>query len=205
MFGSVQQAYDLGAAGVGATIYFGSDESTRQIQEVAERLRGGPRARHVHGAVVLPAQQRASRRTASTTTCRADLTGQANHLGVTIEADIIKQKLPKNNGGYNALSGYGKTSQLVYDELTTDHPIDLSRWQVVNCYMGRIGLINCGGESKGASDLADAVQHRRHQQAGRRPGPHLGPQGLPAADGRGRRAAPRDPGRLPRPDAITIA
>ena len=88
----------------------------------------------------------------------ADLTGQANHLGVTIEADIIKQKLPENNGGYNALEGYGKTNKLVYDELTTDHPIDLSRWQVANCYMGRIGLINSGGESKGACDLAEAVR-----------------------------------------------
>ena len=93
----------------------------------------------------------------------ADLTGQANHLGVTIEADIIKQKLPENNGGYNALSelgtsSYGKTNQLVYDKLTTDHPIDLARWQVVNCYMGRIGLINSGGESKGAGDLAAAVK-----------------------------------------------
>ena len=88
----------------------------------------------------------------------ADLTGQANHLGVTIEADIIKQKLPENNGGYNAFSGYGKTSKLVYDELTTDHPIDLCRWQVANCYMGRIGLINSGGESKGAGDLAAAVR-----------------------------------------------
>ncbi len=88
----------------------------------------------------------------------ADLTGQANHLGVTIEADIIKQKLPTNNGGYNALSGFGKTSPLVYGDLVTDNPIDLARWQVANCYMGRIGLINSGGESKGASDLADAVR-----------------------------------------------
>ncbi|MCU0622098.1 MAG: hypothetical protein MUC69_11425, partial [Gemmatimonadales bacterium] len=88
----------------------------------------------------------------------ADLTGQANHLGVTIEADIIKQKMPENNGGYNAFSGYGKTSKLVYEQLTTDHPIDLTRWQVANCYMGRIGLINSGGESKGAGDLAAAVR-----------------------------------------------
>ena len=88
----------------------------------------------------------------------ADLTGQANHIGVTIEADIIKQKQPEVNGGYNAISGYGKTSKLVYDELTTDNPIDLTRWQVANCYMGRVGLINSGGESKGASDLADAVR-----------------------------------------------
>jgi class I fructose-bisphosphate aldolase len=88
----------------------------------------------------------------------ADLTGQANHLGVTIEADIIKQKLPENNGGYNAFSGYGKTSKLVYEQLTSDHPIDLCRWQVANCYMGRIGLINSGGESQGAADLAAAVK-----------------------------------------------
>jgi class I fructose-bisphosphate aldolase len=88
----------------------------------------------------------------------ADLTSQANHIGVTIEADIIKQKLPENNGGYNALSGYGKTSPLVYDELTTDHPIDLTRWQVANCYMGRIGLTNSGGESKGATDTATAAK-----------------------------------------------
>jgi class I fructose-bisphosphate aldolase len=87
----------------------------------------------------------------------ADLTAQANHLGVTIEADIIKQKLPTNNGGYNAIPGYGKTSKLVYSDLVTDHPVDLARWQVANCYMGRIGLINSGGESKGASDLAEAV------------------------------------------------
>ena len=88
----------------------------------------------------------------------ADLTGQANHLGVTIEADIIKQKLPENNGGYNALANFGKTTKLVYSELTTDHPIDLARWQVANCYMGRIGLINSGGASSGASDLAEAVR-----------------------------------------------
>src|SRR5581483_9072116 len=87
----------------------------------------------------------------------ADLTGQANHLGVTIEADIIKQKLPANNGGFNAFKGYGKTNKLVYEELTTDHPIDLTRWQVANCYMGRAGLINSGGESKGATDLVEAV------------------------------------------------
>ena len=130
----------------------------------------------------------------------ADLTGQANHLGVTIEADIIKQKLPENNGGYNALNSkenpYGKIDKRVYTELTTDHPIDLCRYQVANCYMGRAGLINSGGAS-GENDFAEAVQHRGHQQARRRHGPHLRPQGLPAADGRGREAAERDPGRLP--------
>ena len=155
---SVEQAYDLGAAGVGATIYFGSDEATRQIQEVSEAFAAGPRARHVHRAVVLPAQHATSRSDGIDYHVAADLTGQANHLGVTIEADIIKQKLPENNGGYNALEGYGKTSKLVYDELTTDHPIDLTRWQVANCYMGRIGLINSGGASTGASDLAEAVR-----------------------------------------------
>ena len=158
MFGSVEQAADLGAAGVGATIYFGSDESTRQIQEVSEAFAEAHRLGHVHRAVVLPAQHARSRWTTSTTTLAADLTGQANHLGVTIEADIIKQKLPENNGGYNALEGYGKTVKLVYDTLTTDHPIDLTRWQVANCYMGRIGLINSGGASSGESDLAEAVR-----------------------------------------------
>ena len=128
----------------------------------------------------------------------ADLTGQANHLGVTIEADIIKQKLPENNGGYNAFEGYGKTNKLVYDELTTDHPIDLSRWQVANCYMGRIGLINTGGESKGAGDLAEAVRTAVINKRAGGIGPDLGPQGVPAPDGRGRRAAQRHPGRLPR-------
>ena len=127
----------------------------------------------------------------------ADLTGQANHLGVTIEADIIKQKLPEKNGGYKAIPSFGKTHDLVYDELTTDHPIDLCRWQVANCYMGRVGLINSGGASSGASDLAEAVQHRRHQQARRRHRADQRPQGLPASDGRGRRAAQRHPGRLP--------
>ncbi len=127
----------------------------------------------------------------------ADLTGQANHLGVTIEADIIKQKLPENNGGYNALANYGKTSKLVYSELTTDNPIDLTRWQVANCYMGKIGLINSGGASSGASDLAEAV---RTAVINKRAGRHRSDQrsqGLPAAHRRGRRAAQRHPGRLP--------
>ena len=157
MFASVDQAFDLGAAGVGATIYFGSPESHRQIIEVSEAFHRAPELGMFtvlwcylrnNGFKVDGVDYHAS----------ADLTAQANHLGVTIEADIIKQKLPTNNGGYNALPGFGKTSKLVYDELTTDHPIDLARWQVVNCYMGRIGLINSGGESKGASDLAEAVR-----------------------------------------------
>jgi class I fructose-bisphosphate aldolase len=156
MFGSVKQAYDLGAAGVGATIYFGSDESTRQLQEVSEAFAEA----HDYGMfTVLWCYLRNNGFNVDGVDYHtsADLTGQANHLGVTIGADIIKQKLPTNNGGYNALSGYGKTSKLVYSQLTTDHPIDLARWQVANCYLGRIGLINSGGESKGASDLAEAV------------------------------------------------
>ena len=156
MFGSVEQAYDLGAAGVGATIYFGSEESTRQIQEVAEAFH---RAHECGMFTVLWCYLRNSDFKVDGTDyhAAADLTAQANHLGVTIEADIIKQKLPENNGGYTAL-GFGKTHPLVYDELTTDHPIDLTRWQVANCYMGRIGLINSGGASSGASDLAEAVR-----------------------------------------------
>ena len=156
MFGSVDQAFDLGAAGVGATIYFGSEEATRQIQEVAEAFH---RAHELGMFTVLWCYLRNSGFKVDGTDyhAAADLTAQANHIGVTIEADIIKQKLPENNGGYNAL-GFGKTHKLVYDELTTDHPIDVTRWQVANCYMGRIGLINSGGASSGASDLAEAVR-----------------------------------------------
>ena len=119
----------------------------------------------------------------------ADLTGQANHMGVTIEADIIKQKQPENNGGYTAI-GFGRTDPLVYDQLTTDNPIDLTRWQVVNCYAGRIGLINSGGESKGDSDLAQAVRTAVINKRAGGMGLIVGPQGLPAADGRGRRPDP---------------
>ncbi|MDE0237109.1 MAG: class I fructose-bisphosphate aldolase [bacterium] len=156
MFGSVEQAYDMGAAGVGATIYFGSEEATRQIQEVAEAFH---RAHELGMFTVLWCYLRNSDFKVDGTDyhAAADLTAQANHIGVTIEADIIKQKLPGNNGGYTAL-GFGKTHPLVYDELTTDHPIDLTRWQVANCYMGRIGLINSGGASSGAGDLAEAVR-----------------------------------------------
>ncbi|MGE3326411.1 MAG: class I fructose-bisphosphate aldolase [Acidimicrobiia bacterium] len=156
MFGSVKQAYDLGAAGIGATIYFGSDEATRQIQEVSAAFSEA----HEYGMFTVLwcyLRNNGFKVDGVDYHSSADLTGQANHIGVTIEADIIKQKLPTNNGGYNALSGYGKTSKLVYSDLTTDHPIDLARWQVANCYMGRIGLINSGGESKGASDMAEAV------------------------------------------------
>ncbi len=160
MFGTIEQAHDMGAVAVGATIYFGSEESTRQITEVAEAF---AYAHELGMATILWCYLRNSKfKTADGDMhAAADLTGQANHLGVTIQADIIKQKLPTNNGGYTALNkegSYGKTSKLVYEKLTTDNPIDLVRWQVANCYMGRCGLINSGGESKGASDLADAVR-----------------------------------------------
>ena len=155
MFGSVEQAWDLGAAGVGATVYFGSDNARRQIGEVSEAFA----AAHELGMfTVLWCYLRNSAFKAGGADyhAAADLTGQANHMGVTIEADIIKQKLPTNNGGYRAV-GFGKTHDLVYDQLTSDHPIDLCRYQVANCYMGRVGLINSGGASSGAGDLAEAV------------------------------------------------
>jgi class I fructose-bisphosphate aldolase len=157
MFGSVEEAYDLGAAGVGATIYFGSPESHRQIIEVAEAFHT---AHQLGMFTVLWCYLRNNAFKVDGVDYHdsADLTAQANHIGVTIEADIIKQKLPTKNGGYNALSGFGKTSKLVYGDLVAEHPIDYARWQVANCYMGRIGLINSGGESKGESDLADAVR-----------------------------------------------
>jgi len=150
----------MGAVAVGATIYFGSDESTRQITEVAEAF---AYAHEAGLATILWCYLRnpAFKTKEGDMHTAADLTGQANHLGVTIQADIIKQKLPERNGGYNALnmeSSYGKTDQRIYTELTSDNPIDLVRYQVANCYMGRCGLINSGGESKGASDLADAVR-----------------------------------------------
>ncbi|MCB0396734.1 MAG: class I fructose-bisphosphate aldolase [Flavobacteriales bacterium] len=156
MFGSVEDAWNMGAVAVGATIYFGSDESTRQIVEVAEAFE---RAHELGMATILWCYLRNSnfKKDGKDYHTAADLTGQANHLGVTIQADVIKQKLATNNGGYTALN-FGKTHAKVYDELTTDHPIDLCRYQVANCYMGRVGLINSGGESKGASDLADAVR-----------------------------------------------
>lgn len=155
MFGSVEDAWNLGAVAVGATIYFGSDESTRQIQEVAAAFE---RAHELGMATVLWCYLRNSgfKKDGVDYHTAADLTGQANHLGVTIQADIIKQKLATNNGGYKALN-FGKTHDKVYSELSSDHPIDLCRYQVANCYMGRSGLINSGGESKGASDLAEAV------------------------------------------------
>jgi len=157
MFGSVQQAYDLGASGVGATIYFGSDNATRQIQEVSAAFE---EAHSLGMFTVLWCYLRNSafNKDGVDYHSSADLTGQANHIGVTIEADIIKQKLPECNGGYNAFEKYGKTHKLVYSDLTTDHPIDLARYQVANCYMGRIGLINSGGASSGQTDLAEAVR-----------------------------------------------
>ena len=156
MFGTVEQAYDLGAAGVGATIYFGSAESNRQLVEVAEAF---ARAHELGMFTVLWCYTRSGDFTVDGVNYEvsADLTGQANHLGVTIEADIIKQKQPENNNGFGAV-GFGRTHERVYSELTTDHPIDLTRWQVVNCYMGRAGLINSGGASGGGNDLAQAVR-----------------------------------------------
>ncbi len=156
MFGSVQRAYDMGAVAVGATIYFGSDESTRQIIEVAQAF---DMAHELGMATILWCYLRnpAFKTSKVDYHVAADLTGQANHLGVTIQADVIKQKLPENNGGYNAVK-FGKTSPLVYEKLTSDHPIDLCRYQVLNCYSGRIGLINSGGASAGESDLAEAVR-----------------------------------------------
>jgi len=155
MFGNIKDAWNMGATAVGATIYFGSDESARQIVEVAKAF---DYAHELGMATVLWCYLRnpAFKTAEVDYHTAADLTGQANHLGVTIQADIIKQKLPSTNGGYNALK-FGKTHKLVYDKLTTDHPIDLTRYQVANCYMGRVGLINSGGESKGATDMAEAV------------------------------------------------
>jgi class I fructose-bisphosphate aldolase len=161
MFGSVEDAWNLGAVAVGATIYFGSDNSTRQIMEVAEAFE---RARDLGMATILWCYIRnnAFKKDGVDYHLSADLTGQANHLGVTIQADIIKQKLPENTGGYKALntggSSYGKLDEKIYTDLSSSHPIDLCRYQVLNCYNGRAGLISSGGESKGASDMADAVR-----------------------------------------------
>ena len=156
MFASVEQAWNMGAVAVGATIYFGSDESTRQIQEVSEAFH---HAHELGMATILWCYLRNSafKTKEKDFHVSADLTGQANHLGVTLEADIIKQKLPENNGGYTALS-FGKTSKDVYEKLTTEHPIDLTRYQVLSCYAGRAGLINSGGASSGDTDMAEAVR-----------------------------------------------
>ena len=155
-FGQVEQAFEMGAVAIGATIYFGSEESNRQIQETSEAFH---RAHELGMATVLWCYLRNSDfKQDKDYHAAADLTGQANHIGVTIQADIIKQKLPENNGGYRALKKFGKTHDKVYDELTSDHPIDLTRYQVANCYMGRAGLINSGGASAGESDLETAVR-----------------------------------------------
>src|SRR5215203_7486841 len=155
-FASIKQGFDMGAAGVGATIYFGSEESKRQIQEVAEMFQ------HAHELGMFTVLWCYLRNPAFKTKdvdyhLAADLTGQANHLGVTIEADIIKQKLPESNGGYNAIN-FGKTHKKVYSDLSSDHPIDLTRYQLLNCYMGRAGLINSGGASAGESDMKEAIK-----------------------------------------------
>lgn len=160
MFGTIDQAYDMGAAAVGATIYFGSDEASRQIIEVAQAF---AYAHELGMATVLWCYTRnnAFKVDGKDYHTAADLTGQANHLGVTIQADIIKQKLPDINGGFKALntgnSSYGKLDERIYTKLTSDHPIDLTRYQIANCYMGRAGLINSGGAS-GSNDFADAVK-----------------------------------------------
>lgn len=155
MFGTIRSAWNMGAVAVGATIYWGSAESARQLKEVAEAFEY---AHELGMTTILWCYLRNSSFKVDGVDYHtaADLTGQANHLGVTLQADIIKQKLPTNNGGYNATK-HGKTHKLVYDKLTTDHPIDLTRYQVLNCYNGRVGLINSGGESKGESDLVEAV------------------------------------------------
>ena len=158
MFGTVQEAYDMGARAVGATIYFGSQESGRQIVEVSQAFAEAHRL-GMFTVLWCYLRNKAFKKDKDYHVA-ADLTGQANHLGVTIEADLIKQKLPENNGGFKAMSAessYGKTDERVYTELTTDHPIDLCRYQVANCYMGRIGLINSGGAS-GENDLQQAVK-----------------------------------------------
>jgi len=156
MFGTIRDAWNMGAVAVGATIYFGSEESKRQIVEVAEAFE---HAHELGMATILWCYTRNNdfKKDGVDYHTSADLTGQANHLGTTIQADIIKQKLPTNNGGYTALD-FGKTHKKVYTELTSDHPIDLTRYQVANCYMGRAGLINSGGASSGTGDMAEAIE-----------------------------------------------
>jgi len=156
VFGTVREAWELGAVALGATVYFGSEQSSRQLVEIAQLFH---EAHSLGMATVLWCYLRNPAFTLDGVNYElaADLTAQANHLGVTIEADIIKQKLPETNGGYTALK-FGRTSKLVYERLTTDHPIDLTRYQVVNCYMGRAGLINSGGASAGETDLREAVK-----------------------------------------------
>jgi fructose-bisphosphate aldolase, class I len=157
MFAQVEQCWDMGAAAVGATIYFGSDDADREIEEVSQAF---ATAHEMGLATILWCYLRSpefKQKDADHHTA-ADLTAQANHLGVTLQADIIKQKLPTHNGGYNAFKGFGKTHKRVYGELVAEHPVDYVRWQVANCYMGKIGLINSGGASSGESDLSEAVR-----------------------------------------------
>jgi len=156
LFASVEQAFNMGAAAIGATVYFGSAESNRQIQEISEAFQY---AHEVGMVTVLWAYLRnpAFKTEEKDYHTAADLTGQANHLAVTIEADIVKQKQATNNGGFTALK-FGKTHEMVYTKLTSNHPIDLTRYQVINCYMGRVGLINSGGASVGTNDLAEAMR-----------------------------------------------
>ena len=156
MFAQVEQAWEMGAAAVGATIYFGSEDSSREIIEVSEAF---ARAHEMGLATILWAYTRnnAFKKDGVDYHTAADLTGQANHLAVTIQADIVKQKQATNNGGYNAVK-YGKTHPRVYGELVEDNPIDWNRWQVANCFMGRAGLINSGGESKGKDDMGQAIR-----------------------------------------------
>ncbi len=194
-FASVKQAFDMGALGVGATIYFGSEESKRQIEEVAEMFQ------EAHELGLFTVLWCYTRNAAFKTKDKdyhlaADLTGQANHLGVTIEADIIKQKLPENNGGYTAVN-FGKTHTKVYSQLTSDNPIDLTRYQLANCYMGRVAAHQLGRRVVRRERPEGSGEDRRHQQARRRHGPDLRPQGVPAAAEGRRRPAQRHPGRLP--------
>jgi class I fructose-bisphosphate aldolase len=156
LFASVEQAWDLGAAAVGATIYWGSDDARRELIEISEAFAA---AHELGMATVLWCYLRNSefKKEGVDHHTAADLTGQANHLGVTLEADIVKQKLPTHLDGYNAIK-FGKTSKLVYEKLVTDNPVDLVRWQVANCYMGRVGMLNSGGASTGKGDLAEAVK-----------------------------------------------
>ena len=181
LFSSVDQAFDMGAVAVGATVYYGSQESRRQIQEISEAFQ---HAHELGMATVLWAYLRnpAFKKDGVDYHTSADLSGQANHLAATIGADIIKQKQAENNGGYTAIK-FGKTHPKVYSELTSEHPIDLTRYQVANCYMGRAGMINSGGASGGAKRPGPGSAHRRDQQARRRHGHDLRAQGFPEADG----------------------
>ena len=184
----------MGAVGVGATIYFGSEESKRQLQETTQMFQ---QAHELGMFTVLWCYLRnpAFKTKDTDYHLAADLTGQANHLGVTIEADIIKQKLPETNGGFDVLK-FGKTHKAVYSQLSSAHPIDLTRYQLANCYMGRAGLINSGGASAGGKRPEGSGQDRRHQQARGRHGPDLGTEGVSASDEGRCRATQRDPGRL---------